>query len=105
MSKNGWGGRREGGGRPKKSDESKLIERLDNIIDQDKAIDALNSLIQKKDIKAIRLYFEYRYGKPNQKVDVTTDGERLNDFNLANLTDEQLKVVLKLYEGQHPNTN
>lgn len=92
------GGRRPGAGRPKKSDEKKLIERLDRLIDPDKAIEVLGKLISKQDIKAIRLYLEYRFGKPNTKVDVTTGGEKLQGFNLSKLTDEQLAVILKLHD-------
>ena len=71
------GGARQGAGRKPKSDEIKLIERLDNIIDQDSAIEQLGKLIDKGNQRAIELYFKYRYGLPRQKVDVTSDGEKI----------------------------
>lgn len=104
--KNGWGGRRPNSGRKPKAKEMELIEKLDKLIDPEDAIISLNKLISKLDIAAIRLYLEYRFGKPKNKVDVTTQGERIHNFNLSNLTDEQLEIVLKLYDtGEHTDTD
>jgi DUF2075 family protein len=69
------------GGRPKKADELKLIEKLDNLIDNDEVIKTLGKQILKGDSKAMSLYFGYRYGKPKESVDITsTDGFNIN-FN------------------------
>ncbi len=67
------GGAREGAGRPKKVDEAKLIEKLDNLIDSDKVIEKLGELVLKGDSRAMSLYFGYRYGKPKESVDITSD--------------------------------
>jgi len=67
------GGKREGAGRPKKADELKLIEKLDNLIDNDEVIKTLGKQILKGDSKAMSLYFGYRYGKPKESVDVSND--------------------------------
>lgn len=41
-----------------------------------------------------------------KKIDHTSQGERIHNFNLSNLTDEQLEVVLKLYDtGEHTDTD
>ena len=73
------GGAREGAGRPKKADELKLIEKLDNLIDNDEVIKTLGKQIFKGDSKAMSLYFGYRYGKPKESVDITsTDGFNIN---------------------------
>ena len=73
------GGKREGAGRPKKADELKLIEKLDNLIDNDEVIKTLGKQILKGDSKAMSLYFGYRYGKPKESVDITpTDGFNIN---------------------------
>ena len=61
------------GGRPKKADELKLIEKLDNLIDNDEVIKTLGKQILKGDSKAMSLYFGYRYGKPKESVDVSID--------------------------------
>ena len=42
------GGAREGAGRPKKADELKLIEKLDNLIDNDEVIKTLGKQILKR---------------------------------------------------------
>jgi DUF2075 family protein len=73
------GGAREGAGRPKKADELKLIEKLDNLIDNDEVIKTLVKQILKGDSRAMSLYFGYRYGKPKESVDITsTDGFNIN---------------------------
>jgi len=73
------GGAREGAGRPKKADELKLIEMLDNLIDNDEVIKTLGKQILKGDSRAMSLYFGYRYGKPKESVDITsTDGFNIN---------------------------
>lgn len=73
------GGARDGAGRPKKADELKLIEKLDNLIDNDEVIKTLGKQIFKGDSRAMSLYFGYRYGKPKESVDITsTDGFNIN---------------------------
>jgi DUF2075 family protein len=67
------GGAREGAGRPKKVDEQKLIEKLDNLIDSDKVIEKLGEMVLNGDSRAMSLYFGYRYGKPKESVDITSD--------------------------------
>ena len=67
------------GCRPKKADELKLIEKLDNLIDNDEVIKTLGKQILKGDSRAMSLYFGYRYGKPKESVDITsTDGFNIN---------------------------
>ena len=75
------GGKRDGAGRPKKADELKLIEKLDNLIDNDEVIKTLGKQILKGDSRAMSLYFCYRYGKSKKSVDITSsDGFNIN-FN------------------------
>jgi carbamate kinase len=57
------------GGRPPKADEIKFLERLDNIIDKDMALSKLEKLIKEDNFHAIKLYLEYRFGKPKETVD------------------------------------
>ena len=64
------------GGRPSKAEEQKLIENLTPMNS-----DALKSLevgLKNKEQWAVKLFFEYFYGKPQQRVDVTTNFESLN---------------------------
>ncbi len=65
-------------GRKPKADEIKLIERLDNIIDSDDAIKQMLSLIQDGNLQAIKLYMEYRFGKPKESLDVTSNQETIS---------------------------
>ena len=66
------GGRRLGSGRKPKTDELKLVEKLDNVIDNEIALKKLGELIVKGDIRAIQIYFNYRYGKPKEKIDINS---------------------------------
>lgn len=65
-------------GRKPKAEEDKLIERLDAVINQDKVLEKLKQLIEKGDQRAITLYFNYRYGKPKESVNLTSEGFNLN---------------------------
>ncbi len=70
------GGARKGAGRKRKAAEQKLIENLTPM--NEKALKSLESGIDKKEQWAVKLFFEYFYGKPQQRVDVTTNDESLN---------------------------
>ncbi len=63
------GGKREGAGRKPKADEQKLIEKLTPL--SDKAFKALDNAIVDEKSWALRLWFEYMYGKPKEKIEVT----------------------------------
>ena len=77
------GGKREGSGRKPKSDEVKLIQRLDNIIDQDKALQTLSDLIEAGNIQAMKMYLQYRYGIPRDSIELDSVEHR-----------EPLKIVI-----------
>jgi len=70
------GGNKNAGRKPK-ADEIKLIEKLDQLIDRDSVIKKLNELIEDGNFNALKLYFEYRYGKPKESIDITTAGQSL----------------------------
>ena len=63
-------------GRKGKAEEQKLIEHLTPM--SSIALEALQEGMEKKQQWAVKLYFEYFYGKPQQRVDVTTNDESLN---------------------------
>ena len=89
------GGARSSAGRKSKSDEMKLIERLDSIIDQDEAVEELKkqalgyTMIKTNaegveyevhipsDFKALQLLLNYRWGRPNQSTDITSGGDKI----------------------------
>jgi len=63
------GGKRKGAGRKSKAEEQQLIEKLSPL--EDKAFKALSNAIQEEHNWAVKLWFEYMYGKPKEKVEVT----------------------------------
>lgn len=71
----GHGGKREGAGRKPKVDEARLVEMLTPL--EPKAYKALEKGINEDKSWAVKLFFEYLYGKPKQSVDVTSGGEKL----------------------------
>ena len=70
------GGARKGAGRKSKAAEQKLIENLTPM--NDMAVKSLEKGLEKKEQWAVKLFFEYFYGKPQQRVDVTTNDESIN---------------------------
>ena len=79
---NGHGGKRKGAGRKSKDEELKVIERLDNIIDKDSVIKKMYDLIKEGNFNAIKLYFEYRFGKPKETIEQT---HNINNFDIKEL--------------------
>jgi|TARA_Y100001938_G_C8041158_1_gene406191 hypothetical protein len=72
-------------GRPKKADEERLIEKLDNLIDNDEVIKTLGKKIKEGSDRAMSLYFGYRYGKPKESVDInSSEGFNINFKDLIN---------------------
>lgn len=53
-------------GRKSKAEELKLIEKLTPY--EDVAINLLFKKIDEEDINALKMYFEYLYGKPKQQL-------------------------------------
>ena len=74
------GGKRDGAGRKAKKDEQKLIERLSPM--EDLAHEKLKEAVTEGEQWAIKLYFEYMYGRPKQTMDVTTGGEKLTSIKI-----------------------
>jgi len=70
------GGARQGAGRKSKAAEQKLIENLTPM--NSMALESLEKGLEKKEQWAVKLFFEYFYGKPQQRVDVTSNEETLN---------------------------
>jgi len=86
-------GENRGAGRKSKAAEQKLIEQLDNIIDSKDVILQLNKLVSKGDFRAIQLYFQYRWGKAKEQIDVTTNGDKISSISpiewLRNASDSE----------------
>jgi hypothetical protein len=69
---NNHGGKRPGAGRKPKDTERALIERLAPYEDQ--AIEKLIDAMDAGEAWALKLFFEYRWGKPTQRTDITAEG-------------------------------
>jgi hypothetical protein len=87
MDKRKNNGGHSNGGRKPKAEEQKLVEKLTPLID--KAYKALETGLQDDQSWAVKLFFEYLYGKPRQSVDVTTNGESIKQqiINIDPLSD------------------
>ena len=69
------GGARDGAGRKPKAEEQKLIEKLSPL--EPKAYQALENAIEDDQSWAVKIFFEYMYGRPKQAVDITSGGEKM----------------------------
>ena len=78
------GGARKGAGRKPKVEEQKLIEKLSPL--QPHAYKALDNALKEEQGWAVKLFFEYMYGKPKQTIDQTTL-HTLNDFKINDVLD------------------
>ena len=67
-------------GRPSKAEEQELIEKLSPL--EDTAHQKLKEAIQDREPWALKMFFEYMYGKPQQMVDLTTKGDKLDGFRI-----------------------
>jgi hypothetical protein len=70
------GGKRVGAGRPTKAKEEELILKL-SALDED-AFKCLESGIKEGNYQFWNKFMEFRYGKPKERVDVTSNEETLN---------------------------
>lgn len=71
------GGNKNAGRKPK-SQEIELIEKLNKHIKDDEVFKVLKKLIAEEDMKAITLYFNYKFGKPKETKDIKLELE--NNF-------------------------
>lgn len=69
------GGYREGAGRKSKAEELGLREKLTPM--EPEFLKALKAAIIDGNAVAMKLYADYMYGKPTDKLDVTSGGEKL----------------------------
>lgn len=105
------GGARPGAGRPTKVDEEKtnsiflaMIKEVRKVDNDDEARKELAKELFMFE-RGCMFIAEHIFGKPKEKIDLTTDDLPIQNFNLSNLTDQELSVILKLHAGQSTNTN
>lgn len=99
------GGKREGAGRKPLADEIKKLEMMDSVADPIKVWENLWKLCEKKNVLALKTWIEYRFGKPKNRIDLTSNDETLGEtFDLSKLTSEQLEALIALHGGNSSNT-
>ncbi len=69
-------GENRGQGRKPKADEEKLIQKLSQL--DDKAFACLKKGIEEGNYQFWNKFMEFRYGKPKERVDVTSNEESIN---------------------------
>lgn len=62
-------GVKQGQGRKSKAEEQQLVEKLSPL--EPLAFKALNEALSEGSNWAVKLYFEYMYGKPKEKKEIT----------------------------------
>lgn len=80
MSK-GHGGHREGAGRKPKADEQELIEKLSPL--EPIAFEALKDALEEGKPWAVRLFFNYMYGKPRETKELEVIQQDQPIFNIV----------------------
>jgi hypothetical protein len=65
-------------GRKSKENQLKLIEQMDAVEIPDTLWKILAEKVKEGDTQAIKIWLSYRYGKPKQYTDVTTNGNQVN---------------------------
>ena len=100
--RNNGGTKGNKGGRPPKADEIKRIEMMDSVAAPKKVWDALWKVAEGGNTQALRTWVEYRYGKPKDRVDITSNDETLgSEWDLSKLNTSQLDALIKLHEGNN----
>lgn len=103
------GGARENAGRKPKEEEQKIRKLgIDAIVRVYGSIEDYYEHIAKESkgsFNHLKLLQEYVFGKPKESLDLTTGDNPIQNFNLGNLSDSELSVILKLYARQPINTD
>nr|WP_299488618.1 hypothetical protein [uncultured Allomuricauda sp.] len=102
---NGHGGKRYGAGRKSRADEIAKIEMMDSVANPKEAWENLWALCKKKNVMALKTWIEYRFGKPKDRIDVTSNDETLGQsWDLSKLNDKQLEALIALHGGNNSST-
>lgn len=109
--KDGRGGARPGAGAKRKADVEKtdliflaMIKAVKNVETDDEAKQALAKELFTFE-RGQMFIAEHVFGKPKEKIDVTSGDNPIQNFNLSKLSDAELSVILKLHAGQPINTD
>ncbi len=79
IKKGGAGGKRKGQGRKSKAEEQNLIEKLSPL--NEYAFNALEEGLIEGHSWAVKLFFEYKFGKPRETKDVNMTNDIVIDLS------------------------
>src|SRR6187431_2592431 len=109
--KDGRGGVRPGAGRKSKADEEKtnniflaMIKDVKKVDTDDDARKALAKELFTFE-RGCMFIAEHVFGKPKEKLDLTSGDDPIQNFSLSKLTDQELSIILKLHAGLPTNTD
>ena len=74
-------GENRNAGRKPKATELQLVERLTPL--EEIALEALEQGIKSGELGFVKLFLEYRFGKPKQMQEITVNGNGLRDWNVV----------------------
>tara|TARA_B110001450_G_C17595718_1_gene470760 strand:- start:123 stop:422 length:300 start_codon:yes stop_codon:yes gene_type:complete len=85
------------GGRKSKSEEQSLCEKLSPL--EENVFKQLELSINNGDSWAIKMYFEYMYGKPTEKKEVVLN--EMQPLFPDTITEEEFKIMNKVLEEKY----
>ena len=88
-------GENRNAGRKPKATELQLVERLTPL--EDIALKALEKGIKSGELGFVKLFLEYRFGKPKQMQEITVNGNGLRDWTIIV---ERENPTIKLPDGK-----
>ena len=69
-------------------------------------LEKLKKTAKDGDFNAIKLYLSYYLGNPRDSIDITSGDAPIQNFNLSQLSEKELAVILKLHnERQSTDTD
>jgi len=68
------GGKRKGAGRKSKSEEQNLVQKLSPM--EKKALEVFKKALDEEKQWAVKMYFEYMYGKPVETKEISVSAEQ-----------------------------
>ena len=104
---NGWGGARPNAGRKTKAETLDLIGLIEDVVSEKDRLAIVKKLAEKAksgSFPHLQMYFQYYYGKPAEKLHVTSD-QHETPIDLDQLSDSAMEELVKLTEGVIPDEN
>lgn len=85
MDRRRFNGGHNTAGRKSTKEKERLIQRLDSVLEIDEVLEHLKRRVLEGDIRAIKLWLEYRYGKPSTTIEMQTTETTPTNFNFKEI--------------------